>query len=328
MNILVHIIRIFTGITFVYSGFVKLVDPLGSQYKFEEYFSEGVLNMEFLIPYALQFSILLIIAEVMLGILLLLGYLSKFTTRAIFLLTLLFLFLTFYSWYFDVVKDCGCFGDAIKLTAFETFIKNIVLIVFTILLMIKYTIITPILSIPFVRGVAIASLLVCSGIVYNVLHHLPLIDFRAYAIGKNIVEGMEEPEDFNEDPKVKDFFLESMESGDLTEDILAMDKVVLVVIYDLAKSDVDAHLTEVVDAIKKATDKAIANGYKVYGLSGSDPMEMNDLAKDAGFNFEFLVGDSTTFKTMIRANPGLLVLNKATVVDKKGWRDAESLVTN
>ena len=89
IKLLVHLSRLFVGAMFVFSGFVKLVDPIGSQYKFEEYFSEAVLNMEFLVPYALQFSILLIIAEIMLGVMLLLGFKSKFTVWSLFFLSLL-----------------------------------------------------------------------------------------------------------------------------------------------------------------------------------------------------------------------------------------------
>ena len=94
MKVLVQIARVLIGVLFIFSGFVKLVDPIGSQYKFQEYFSESVLNMEFFIPYALIFSILLIIAEVLLGVMILIGYKPKFTVWSLFLLTLVFLFLT------------------------------------------------------------------------------------------------------------------------------------------------------------------------------------------------------------------------------------------
>ena len=126
MNILTQIVRLLVSITFIFSGFVKLVDPLGSVYKFEEYFGADVLNLEFLTPYALQFSIVLIIAEIMLGVKLLVGFKPKITVWSLFILTLIFLFLTWFSAYFDKVTDCGCFGDAIKLTPWETFYKNIV----------------------------------------------------------------------------------------------------------------------------------------------------------------------------------------------------------
>ena len=126
MKIVTFIARLLVAATFIFSGFVKLVDPLGSAYKFVDYFSADVLNLEFLIPYALPFSILLIVTEIMLGVMLLIGFKSKFTAWSLFLMTLLFLFLTWYSAYYDKVTDCGCFGDAIKLTPWETFNKNVI----------------------------------------------------------------------------------------------------------------------------------------------------------------------------------------------------------
>ena len=86
LKLLVHLSRLFVGVMFIFSGFVKLVDPIGSQYKFEEYFGESVLNLEFLIPYALPFSIVLIIIEIMLGVSLLLGFKPKSTVRSLFAL--------------------------------------------------------------------------------------------------------------------------------------------------------------------------------------------------------------------------------------------------
>ena len=127
MKILVQIARIIVGVLFIFSGFVKLVDPIGSQYKFEEYFSEGVLNLEFLIPYALPFAVFLIISEIVLGFALLVGWKAKFTVGSLKIMILVFLFLTWYSAYYDKVTDCGCFGDAIKLKPWETFYKDVIL---------------------------------------------------------------------------------------------------------------------------------------------------------------------------------------------------------
>ena len=137
MKILVHISRLLVAITFIFSGFVKLVDPLGSTYKFEEYFGYDVLNMEFLIPYALPFSILLILVEIMLGVMLLVGYLPKITVWSLLGIITVFLFLTWYSAYYNKVTDCGCFGDALKLSSWGTFYKNIVLVALILLLVLK-----------------------------------------------------------------------------------------------------------------------------------------------------------------------------------------------
>jgi len=159
MQILTHITRLLVSVTFIFSGFVKLVDPLGSAYKFEEYFGADVLNLEFLSPFALQFSVLLILAEIMLGVMLLVGFKSKFTVWSLFLITLLFLFLTWYSAYYDKVTDCGCFGDAVTLTPWETFYKNVVLIVLIAFLMLRVYDIQPISSDVFAKRISLISLL-------------------------------------------------------------------------------------------------------------------------------------------------------------------------
>ncbi|MBT8385140.1 MAG: DoxX family protein, partial [Bacteroidia bacterium] len=146
MKFLTHIARILVAITFIFSGFVKLVDPLGSAYKFQEYFGADVLNLEFLIPYALPFSIFLILVEIMLGITLLVGYKPKVTVWSLLIIILVFLFLTWYSAYYDKVTDCGCFGDAITLTPWETFYKNIILVGLILFLLFQTTNIKPVLS--------------------------------------------------------------------------------------------------------------------------------------------------------------------------------------
>ena len=129
-NFITQFSRLFVGILFIISGLIKLNDPLGFSYKLEEYFSEPVFNMPFFVPYALAIALFLVILEVVLGVMLLIGYKSKLTIWLLLLLIIKFTFLTFYSAYFDVVKDCGCFGDALHLTPWQSFSKDIVLLFF------------------------------------------------------------------------------------------------------------------------------------------------------------------------------------------------------
>jgi len=171
IKLIVHLTRIFVGAMFIFSGFVKLVDPIGSQYKFEEYFGEGVLNLEFLIPYALPFSIVLIIVEIMLGVSLLLGYKSKGTVLSLLGLTTLFLFLTWYSAYYNKVTDCGCFGDAIKLTPWETFWKNVILIGLILVLLFRLKNIKEIFPKKLSAVLMILALDSFSYITFHVLNH-------------------------------------------------------------------------------------------------------------------------------------------------------------
>lgn len=318
MKFLVQLARIIVGALFIFSGFVKLVDPIGSKYKFQEYFSEDVLNMEFLIPYALPFAILLIVAEILLGVMILIGYKPKFTVFSLFILTLVFLFLTWYSAYYNKVTDCGCFGDAIKLSTWGTFYKNIILIALIIILVVKLEFVKPIFQGKIPKVIAFLSLAVFLFITQHVLTHLPLIDFRAYAIGKNISEGMEYKDD-GEIPPVHDFMLED-EQSDLAPELLKKEKVMLVIIYDLEKVDVNGF-----PAIKEVTTRAIAKGYTVYGVSASFADDLMLAKEKYNLPFNFLFCDETTLKTMIRANPGVVILDKGTVVEKKNWIDVEEL---
>ncbi|NQV77051.1 MAG: DoxX family protein [Lutibacter sp.] len=321
MKILVHISRFLVAITFIFSGFVKLVDPLGSAYKFEEYFGYDVLNLEFLIPYALPFSIFLILAEIVLGVMLFMGYLPKLNTWSLLLLILVFLFLTWYSAYYDKVTDCGCFGDAVKLSSWGTFYKNIVLVFFILILVLKVKMIQPLFSVNIAKWTTFLSFFIFLYITYHVLVHLPILDFRPYAIGKNIPEGMKYIGD--KEPPIHDFFLESGEGKDLTNQVLTTDNVLLVVAYDLSKSDIQGF-----SKIKSITDKALQKGYSVYILTSSMEEEYEIIKNDFNLNFDLLFCDSTTLKTIIRANPGVLTLQKGTVTGKWSWVDSDAIIFN
>lgn len=318
MKILVQIARIIVGVLFIFSGFVKLVDPIGSQYKFEEYFSEGVLNLEFLIPYALPFAIFLIIAEIVLGFALLVGWKAKFTVRSLKVIILVFLFLTWYSAYYDKVTDCGCFGDAIKLKPWETFYKDVILTILIFFIGFKIKFIKPILPKANPGLIVFLSLVLSCVITYYVLAHLPIIDFRAYAIGKNIPEGMQY-KDNDEIPPVHDFFLEDAQN-DLAPKILKMDKVVLVIMSSLEKSAYIAF-----PELKTFAEEAIKKGYNVYGVSASFSDIIQMTTDRYKLPFEILFCDETTLKTMIRANPGIMILKQGTVTEKKNWIDIDDI---
>ncbi len=363
MKILVQIARVFVAITFIFSGFVKLVDPLGSQYKFEEYFGADVLNLEFLIPYALPFSIILIIAEILLGVMLLIGFKPKLTVWSLCILTLVFLFLTWYSAYYNKVTDCGCFGDAITLTPWETFYKNILLIILIVLLVLKVDLIKPIFSAKLTKVITFASLFIFLFITYYVLSHLPILDFRAYAIGKNIPEGMIMPEGAKKDvykdiwvyningedqefsteekpweiegatfvdrkttliekgyePPIHDFTMEK-DGEDLTEQLMQKEKLMLVVMYNLAKSDVKG-----LKKVKEITTEAMQQGYDVYGFTASTKEDFDQIKKEYDYDFDQLFCDETAIKTVIRANPGIVTLSKGTITGKWNANDADKV---
>ena len=195
MKILVHIARFLVGALFIFSGFIKLNDPLGFSYKLQEYFAPEVLNLEFLSPYALLISVILVIVEVLLGIALLIGYRKKVTLWLLLAMILFFTFLTFYSAYFNKVTDCGCFGDAIPLVPWESFIKDVILLVLILFLFVFQKHIQPIFKNTIVQNsIIFLSFVGCMCFGYYVLMHLPWLDFRAYKVGSNIAENMKIPE--------------------------------------------------------------------------------------------------------------------------------------
>ncbi len=362
MKYIVGFSRIFVGVLFIISGYIKLNDPNGFSFKLEEYFSQGVLDLPFLIPHALKIAIIVVILEVLLGVMLLVGFRVKLTLWSLLLMIVGFSFLTFYSAYFNKVTDCGCFGDAIKLTPWQSFTKDIVLLVLIIILFKGRKYIGSIFDSNVKRIIALAALVI-SGLYANyVLNHLPVIDFRPYYIGANIEEGMSVPEGAPESvfeyawrfdkngeevivvtngdyPKVDGAFLDvettEIQKGheapihdftieqngeDFAASLLQESKLVMVIAYDLRKTDYDKY-----SEVKKVTDAAIKNGYKVIGMSASNNEQTQKLIKEHKLNFGFYFTDETTLKTIVRSNPGVLVLEKGTIEQKVHNNDLENL---
>lgn len=361
MKILVHFSRIFVGILFIISGLIKLNDPVGFSFKLEEYFGKEVLNLEFLIPYALALAVSIVIFEVLLGVMLLLGFRKKFTLWCLLLMIAFFTFLTFYSAYFNKVTDCGCFGDALKLTPWQSFIKDIVLLVFILILFFNQKFIKPIFSPKAINVIVITSLALCGVLGFYVLMHLPAIDFRAYKVGTNIKEAMSVPEgapkseyemvfvyniagenkEFTDkeldkipvdaefvdrkdklvkqgyEPPIHDFSIEKG-GGDYTEEMLEESKLIMLISYDLNKAN-----EEGMGKLETFSKKAIALGYKVIGMTASGEDKIAQIKQQYNISFDYYFCDATTLKTIERANPSIVVINKGVITQKAHWNDID-----
>ena len=362
MKVLVGISRFIVGLLFIISGLVKLNDPIGFGFKLQDYFAPDVLDLAFLMPYALLIAIFVVIFEVLVGVALLLGYLKKFTLWALMLMIVFFTFLTFYSAYFNKVTDCGCFGDAIPLTPWESFTKDIILLVLILILFIGSKYIEPFFTSGTRSLIIFASFVGCLGITYYVLQHLPIIDFRPYKIGANIQEGMSIPEnapgaiyeyqwkfDVNGEEKI------ITTNGDYPQvdgELIGTETKMIQEgytppIHDFTMERDGEDFTEqllneenliVIVAyslgntekdgyfpVKEITDKAIKNGYKVIGLSASSQEMTEALTEEYKLNFNFYFCDETTLKTIVRSNPGILELDKGTIKQKLHWNDAHKI---
>ena len=362
MKVLVGVSRIFVGVLFIISGLIKLNDPVGFSFKLGDYFAPEVLNLPFLEPYALVIAVLVVILEVLLGVMLIVGYAKKFTLWSLLLMIVFFTFLTFYSAYFNKVTDCGCFGDALKLTPWESFSKDVVLLILILVLYKGSGYIQPFFS-KGVRSITVfISLILCLWLGLHVLEHLPVIDFRAYKVGTNITKGMQTPADapravyqynwsFDVDGQQKTV-INRGEDPKIDGTLLGVETSVLQKGYEPPIHDFsierdgtdyttqmleEEHLLVVIAynlnvaqndgfiAIKEATDTALEKGYTVIGISASSTPETEKLAAKYDLDFKFYFCDMTALKTIIRSNPSIMSLEKGTILQKLHFNDVDQL---
>ena len=304
----------------------------------------------------------MVVFEVVLGVFLLIGYKPKFTVWSLLAMIAFFTFLTFYSAYFDKVKDCGCFGDALKLTPWESFTKDVILLVFILVLFFGLKHIKPIFSKLTTTIIALLSFIWCLWFGNHVLMHLPSIDFRAYKIGDNLLENMSVPEDapkpiqeytwiFNVNGQEKEFVTNGSYPSVDGEYVRYKVKVIeegyeppiLDFSIETEEEDVTQQMLEeeklimVVSyslesaekeglaAINAKIKEAESKGYKVIGLSASGKETIQQIKADYNFDFDFYLCDEKALKTVVRSNPGVLELSKGTVLQKVHWNDIEDL---
>lgn len=365
-NAITQFSRILVGVLFIISGVIKLNDPIGFSFKLEEYFSEPVLNLPFLVPLALALAVFLVIFEVLLGVMLLLGYKVKFTVWNLLLMIAFFTFLTFYSAYFNKVTDCGCFGDALKLTPWESFTKDVVLLFFILILFFNQKLIKPLFAKGTTVGIFALSFLACGMMAYWVLNHLPLKDFRAYKTGTNIEKGMEIPEGaprtevemifvYKVNGQNKEFTeADLMNLPDGAEFVERIDKVIkegyVPPIHDFTMEldgsdykeellkepkllmfvayDLNKSAAQGMKELEKIHKEAAKKGYKTILMTASTTDEIQKMKALYGYTFEAYFCDATTLKTIERANPSLVVLNSGTITQKLHWQDADQLKLN
>lgn len=362
MKFLLNICRILIGLVFIFSGFVKGIDPLGSDYKFTDYFN--AFGMSWMNFSALFFSFLLSIAEFIIGICLFLNIKTKLASWGALLFMAVFTPLTLILAIKNPVTDCGCFGDALVLTNWETFFKNIILLVMVLLVFFNRKRFKSIFNVLEQSVILTGSIIFMFCIEMYSYRHLPILDFRPYAVGANITEGMTTPEgaphdeysttlkyknkntgeikEFDESnfpwqdtlnwefhsssqkllkegykAPIHDFVIEHPEYGDITEEVLNDDDYTfLVVSYKLSKASAEAQ-----DKLNKLAAYASENGYRFYGLTASNADEITDFVHKYNVNYSFCATDEIQLKTVIRSNPGLVLLKKGTIIDKWGHRD-------
>jgi uncharacterized membrane protein YphA (DoxX/SURF4 family) len=316
--------RIFVGVLFIISGLIKVNDITGFAYKLEDYFN--VFENDFGLPahwfasWAIIQSALISIFEVAVAITLIIGFWPRLTAGLLLGMIIFFTFLTGYSWILERVQDCGCFGDALKLTPFQSFMKDIVL---TALIGYIYRYrgeIKPLLPPKVNAGAAAAGTLITTLITYYCYAHLPIIDFRPACVGCNLKENVSEKE-IEEgvfEAKLKSYFPMQNDCG---IDEFKGNTLLFIIpkLHKLEEKEVKT-LIQLYESVK--------NDMQVLaGVSASPASKVSAYKQQYNIPFCLSMQDETMLKTMIRSNPGFILLKNGMVVGKWHFNDIPSRET-
>ena len=355
IGVITTVCRFVLAVVFIFSGFVKAIDPLGTQYKIQDYFD--AFGWAGVFPDYIPFlaSVLLGMLEFCLGVYLFFGIRRIIAPRAVVAVMAVMTPLTFWLALDNPVSDCGCFGDAVVLTNWETFGKNVVLLVMSLVVLKWRKRIFPLATTRFDWLIALYGFLYILCMTIYCYRHLPVFDFRPYYVGADIRQGMEIPEgkepteletrfvlqkdgvekEFTLDnypdstwtfvdsrmvvkkqgyePPIHDFSMIRYEDGeDITEQVLADEGYTfLLVAHQLGLTNESR-----IDLINELYDYCLEYGYAFYCLTSSSDEDIFKWQEDTGAEYPFCLMDNTTLRTMVRSNPGLILLKKGEVVRK------------
>lgn len=355
IGVITTVCRFVLAVVFIFSGFVKAIDPLGTQYKIQDYLDAfgwtGVFP-EF-VPFVA--SALLGMLEFCLGVYLFFGIRRIIAPRAVVAVMAVMTPLTFWLAWEHPVSDCGCFGDALVLTNWETFGKNVVLLAMSLVVLKCRRRLFPLATTRFDWLIALYGFLYILCMTVYCYRHLPVFDFRPYYVGADIRQGMsipagEEPTEFETrfvlqkdgvekeftlenypdstwtfvdsktvvikqgyEPPIHDFSMIRYDDGeDITEQVLADEGYTfLLVAHQLGQANQSR-----MDLINELYDYCLEYGYAFYCLTSSSDEDILKWQEDTGAEYPFCLMDNITLKTMVRFNPGLMLLKKGTVVGK------------
>lgn len=324
-KILVNIARFVVALTFILSGFVKAVDPMGTQYKIADYLAAMHIGQYVPDFVPLIASVLLSATEFWLGVCLLFAIRRRVVTRIILVWMIIMTPLTLWLALTNPISDCGCFGDAIVLTNWQTFWKNVVLLVCAALIawqpldMLRFVSRT---NQWIVMNFTALFILIVAG---TSLYKLPYFDFRPYHIGTDLRKGWQQMMEGEESPYT-DLFMQSEDGTDITDSILNQKGYVFLLISPHLEQADESQF----DKINQLFEYAQEKGYPFYGLTASGEKAMNRWRNGTGAEYKLCQTDDIVLKTIIRSNPGLLLLHDGKIIRKWSNNDLpeETMLTD
>jgi len=350
MKIIKEFARYAVGALFIFSGIIKVNDPVGTQIKLTEYFevfaSDIAPFFEWFVPAALFLSVFLSVLEVVLGVALILGYRMRITAWILLAMIVFFTFLTFYSAYFNKVTDCGCFGDAIKLTPWQSFYKDVILLVLIGIVFWKKDSYQPWFGLRFREVKMIGVTVFMTGFAIYAIKHLPFIDFRTYKVGNNIPSLMQNSAPLKYkyimEKGGETFEFETYPSGQgyeyVDSELVNPEAAAKITDFNVWEGDTDYtdqvlsgnKLLLIVHQVEKASTKKID---RLKNLTFQNPQFETWILTSSGYEtFEafrhkhqlaapYFFADATVLKTMVRSNPGVILLKDGTVLAKWHYND-------
>ena len=309
----VNIARLLLALTFILSGFVKAVDPLGTQYKIHDYLA--AIGLASIVPDfgTLASSVILSATEFLLGICLLFAIRRRLVSKILVVLMTVMTLLTLWLAIDDPVTDCGCFGDALVLTNWQTFWKNVVLLAAALIVW-RYPLDMPRLISESNQWIVMnySAFFILVIIAGRSLYTLPQFDFRPYHVGTNLREGWQRMME-GEDSPYTEFFIESTDEGeDITEAVLGSQGYTFLLVAPHLENANDSQF----DRLNSIYEYCLDNGYQFYCLTASTQRGIGRWQDITGAEYPFCNTDETTLKTVIRSNPGLLLLNDGVIIRK------------
>lgn len=307
-NVFGEVSRALLSLCFLLSGLIKANDPLGFSYKlgeYADYFSLPIPHSSLLTLAAIGVALF----EIFLALLLLFGTRRNLTAHLTLLVVGVLTAFTLFILIANPVEDCGCFGDAVKLTNLQTFLKNLVLLALAVIVFWRRRSIRSLLT--FSSHLLITAVVVICTLALSLysFYKLPLVDFRPYKVGADLQQLVLPDEG---EPELYDFYLSYPGGGDATADVLTSERPVFLLISPY----VEKSNRGVVDQVLGTLDFSRTHGYDFYMVTASTPERVSAISRFLGDSIPVLRADASLLKTIVRSDPGLLLLDRGVVLNK------------
>ena len=317
MSVLVNFCRVLLGLAFMFSGIVKAIDPVGTQIKLTDYLYAFGMGGTVLDSTLLILACILAGFEILIGSYLAVGAFGKGSSLLMLIVMSVFTPFTLYLALTNPVEDCGCFGDALVLTNWQTFYKNVFLLVLAVLVFVWRKLIKPFVDSRRQWMVTLIVTVIAIRFMTGNITNLPVLDFRPYKVGTNL---RAEILDSIKNPALADFCIMDDDMNDVTPDVLGDPGYTFL----LVSPHVEDASENGLDLIDDVFDYCSHYGYNMIGVTSSGTEDIRLWTENAGADVRFMFCDEVPLQTMVRSNPGLVLIKDGVIVNKWSYSSIPS----